>query len=263
MKTIIPSYYHTFRCIADRCRHSCCIGWEIDIDAETYERYRGVEGPFGERLRTGICGGDTPCFRLTQDERCTFFREDGLCDIICTLGEEHLCDICREHPRFYTENGEYLHAGLGLCCEEVCRLVLCEPVAFLDEETGESVPFDCRVVGANERYTPSEWAAMYRGLERLDPRWDAYLDRLEACRDFAVPTALDAAVWERLLAYFLFRHTHEYAAFCVHAVRVIQTICAAVDADFDELCEICRLYSSEIEYSDDNIQYVYEKTADA
>ena len=32
MKIIAPNYYPAFRCIADKCRHSCCIGWEIDID---------------------------------------------------------------------------------------------------------------------------------------------------------------------------------------------------------------------------------------
>ena len=233
------------------------------MDAATYERYCGVEGPFGERLRAGICGGEVPCFRLTQNERCTFLRADGLCEIICTLGEEYLCDICREHPRFYTENGDVLQAGLGLCCEEACRLVLSEPVAFVEEETGTPVPFDYRMPQAAEKYTPQEWAAQYRRLERLDPKWDAYLDRLETCRDFAVPSHIDPAIWERLFAYFLFRHTHEHAAFCAHAVRVIQTVCAAVDADFQELCEICRVYSSEIEYSDENIGYMYEKTADA
>ena len=28
----IPDYYKEFQCIADQCEHSCCIGWEIDVD---------------------------------------------------------------------------------------------------------------------------------------------------------------------------------------------------------------------------------------
>ena len=32
MQIIVPDYYKEFSCIADHCRHSCCIGWEIDID---------------------------------------------------------------------------------------------------------------------------------------------------------------------------------------------------------------------------------------
>ena len=27
----VPSYYKTFQCIADKCEHSCCIGWEIEL----------------------------------------------------------------------------------------------------------------------------------------------------------------------------------------------------------------------------------------
>ena len=33
----VPNYYDKFKCIADRCKHSCCIGWEIDIDDDTME----------------------------------------------------------------------------------------------------------------------------------------------------------------------------------------------------------------------------------
>jgi lysine-N-methylase len=35
MKLRAPKYYLDFACIADRCKHSCCIGWEIDVDADT------------------------------------------------------------------------------------------------------------------------------------------------------------------------------------------------------------------------------------
>ena len=47
----VPSYYKTFQCIADKCEHSCCIGWEIDIDEDSYEYYMGIGGAFGERLK--------------------------------------------------------------------------------------------------------------------------------------------------------------------------------------------------------------------
>ena len=47
MITVYPSYYKDFTCIAGDCRHSCCIGWEIDIDDETLEKYRSIGGAFG------------------------------------------------------------------------------------------------------------------------------------------------------------------------------------------------------------------------
>ncbi|MBR6653092.1 MAG: hypothetical protein IKL30_07995, partial [Anaerotignum sp.] len=57
MKLIAPDYYTKFQCIADRCRHSCCIGWVIDVDADTLEYYHSVEGTLGERLKNGIDEG--------------------------------------------------------------------------------------------------------------------------------------------------------------------------------------------------------------
>ena len=54
MLTVYPDYYPTFRCIAGACKHSCCIGWEIDIDSETAELYKSVPGEFGKRLSENI-----------------------------------------------------------------------------------------------------------------------------------------------------------------------------------------------------------------
>ena len=41
---IVPAYYEEFQCVADACRHNCCIGWKIDIDEETAARYQKIPG---------------------------------------------------------------------------------------------------------------------------------------------------------------------------------------------------------------------------
>lgn len=43
-----PSYYKNFRCIGSACTDNCCIGWEIEIDADTLAYYQTVSGSFGE-----------------------------------------------------------------------------------------------------------------------------------------------------------------------------------------------------------------------
>ena len=45
MKTFAPNYYPSFRCIADKCRHSCCVGWDVYIDEETlsYTSRSGID----------------------------------------------------------------------------------------------------------------------------------------------------------------------------------------------------------------------------
>lgn len=51
MKLYAPEYYKNFKCIADKCEHSCCIGWEIDIDEETLKKYENLENRNRRRKR--------------------------------------------------------------------------------------------------------------------------------------------------------------------------------------------------------------------
>lgn len=122
MLVTIPSFYKNFKCTADKCSDSCCIGWEIDIDTDTYEYYKSVGGKFGERLKKDIETDGDVHFRL-NGERCAFLNNKNLCDIYINCGKERLCEICAEHPRFHEWFGDYKESGLGLCCEEACRLL--------------------------------------------------------------------------------------------------------------------------------------------
>ena len=297
---MVPDYYPRFCCTADRCRHSCCtMDWEIDIDADTYRLYGTVEGDLGRRLRDGIDHtAAPPHFRFTADRRCPLLNENGLCDLITALGEGALCDICRDHPRFRNFFSDRIEVGLGLCCEEACRLILEntdtvrlieidddggnetlteEETAFLTWRDGifailqdRSKPFWERAAALSVAYQlprmpqdPSQTIDFYRSLERLDPEWDGYLDRHAAWdRRRHEPDVPDTA-WEQLSVYLVLRHTadglddgrlRERLAFCLHAASFIYDMCIALNADFAEMQNICRLYSGEIEYSDDNME---------
>ena len=54
MKETTIRFMRDFRCIADQCRHSCCIGWEIDIDPDSLKRFQNVPGELGQRLKDNI-----------------------------------------------------------------------------------------------------------------------------------------------------------------------------------------------------------------
>ena len=104
MSTWYPSFYPAFRCRADRCRHSCCRGWEIDVDEQSAALYRKLPGELGDELRRTLFADEEGWhFRLDGEERCPFLEADGLCRLIRRLGEEALCDICALHPRFFEE----------------------------------------------------------------------------------------------------------------------------------------------------------------
>ena len=92
---ILPDFYGRFRCKAGACQHTCCRGWDIDIDDVTADYYQQLEGPLGEAIRQHIAEGpDGWHFCLTAEGNCPFLRPDGLCQLIRQAGDDILCDIC-------------------------------------------------------------------------------------------------------------------------------------------------------------------------
>ena len=146
-----PSYIKQFHCIADKCSDTCCAGWEIVLDEDALERYEQTEGSFGRRLRKEIKrDGEEAYFALNREKRCPFLDEHNLCEIYQELGEDALCDICTEHPRFYNWVGDYTEKGLGLCCEEAERLMFAEKAPLYFEihrdENDEEISEDLKVL---------------------------------------------------------------------------------------------------------------------
>ncbi|MBR2876383.1 MAG: flagellin lysine-N-methylase [Clostridia bacterium] len=140
MIEIKPSFYNEFKCTADKCSDSCCVGWEIVVDEKTKNKYKSFGTDFGRKICDSLIedeDGDI-CFKLDERERCPFLNSENLCDIIINCGDESLCDICSEHPRFYNEFSFCTECGLGLCCEEVCRLLLEDeaPLEFIMSDDG-------------------------------------------------------------------------------------------------------------------------------
>ena len=206
-----PDFYDDFACIASRCRHSCCVGWEIDIDSDALARWETIGGALGEKMRRSIAREPAPHFVLTKGERCPLLRADGLCELILSEGEDSLCDICASHPRFYQEYPDRLEAGLGLCCEEAVRLLLAEtgplrltadgdegdalsPTPLLRQRgklfailADEAACLSDRMACCLSRYgrvltpfDPRAAADFLLTLERMDEAWTALLVRLAA-----------------------------------------------------------------------------------
>ncbi len=135
-----PGYCDDFRCIAGKCTDNCCIGWEIDIDEDTLAYYSSISGSFGQRLKDSISGG---CFTLTEHERCPFLNSEDLCDIFTELGEEHLCQICSDHPRYFEWFGDVKEGGIGMSCEEAARLILTSDFSISEKEIPDEEASAC------------------------------------------------------------------------------------------------------------------------
>ena len=307
MLYVYPDYYKDFKCIAGECRHSCCIGWEIDVDAETREYYSTVGGKIGEKLKKCISDDGQPHFILTDDDRCPFLNADNLCELILTIGEEHLCGICADHPRFKCELPGRVEVGIGLCCEAAARLILSRksPMALEYSEKAECDDeiillrdkviallqnreknlfdrFDdmlmiCRAVLPDISVT--EFASELLSLERLDDAWTGELERVI---DFA--NGLDIGPfaefmkereheYEQFAVYLIYRYfASAYdlqeaavrAAFAVLSTKLIYCLGAlkwrrGTDSfSLEDQIELVRLFSSEIEYSEENLEAVFD-----
>ena len=289
MLSVRPDFYDDFHCLASACLHSCCVGWEIDVDEDTLQYYQSVPGELGDELRRQIETEPTPHFRLSAHERCPFLNPDGLCRLICELGEDSLCDICALHPRFYNDYPGRTEMGIGLCCEEAARLLTAGsgPLRLIFESDGEgdetSMPLlalreqifqilndDSRIL--TERmdsalalmgdhllpFDAKETAAFFLALERMDGDWTKLLETLAAAPEPQLEPRLSDVRYARIAAYLVYRHfasadsEREAAArlqFCFLAVRLV---CALEPHSADAL----RLFSAEIEYSDENVEKV-------
>ena len=287
MRVFFPSYYKEFRCIADRCRHSCCVGWEIFVDEGAMARFSATGGALGDEIRKNI----TPdgMIRLTECERCPFLDERGLCRMISEKGDSFVPAICQEHPRFYHRVGDRLEGGIGMSCEEAARIILSSDDFFsmmeLDREieaadetdfdtlthrkliysilADESLDFSARVKRIREEYSipdpkvePLRWRDALSSLEYLNEE-NAELfsvGRSEKCIE-------NYKYLTRFLAYLVLRHVsiadsrdnlRARVGFSLLLTAILEDMLSERELSFDGICESARRISEEIEYSEDN-----------
>ncbi|MBQ1187442.1 MAG: flagellin lysine-N-methylase [Clostridia bacterium] len=282
-----PDYYDSFRCIADKCRHNCCIGWEIDIDDDTLKKYQTTDGSLNEKLNKNIALDPCAHFVLSENERCPFLNNQNLCELIIAGGEDMLCQICKDHPRFFGDIYGVTEKGVGISCEAAARLILTKtsPVKLISDSVVPNNDFfnyrneiftilQNREKSLNDRIAELlAWAdvslpindidfiEVYKKLERLDNDWDNYLDSIDTI-SFSIPQALEIPC-EQLICYFIYRHLSGALEDFMFAERIQFAvlsclIIASLSKNTEAMIEISRMYSCEIEYSDENINILLD-----
>lgn len=274
--TVKPIFFDSFKCIASACTDTCCKGWEIDVDGDTLEFYNSLDGDLGEFIRNKLIHNSDGVKLCLEGERCRFLREDNLCEMIIRLGEGALCDICREHPRFYSESDSICEVGVGLCCPEATRLWLSTPSEFafeddgyvLSEEEKSSLSRQMEVIEYLANGVGTLGERLYVLLGGGDCSGEAYgklralyltLEALDAnfCDSFSegVPSALDAR-YNSLAVYFVFRYWFLLGEeLCIKFTAASLIMIAAM---VGELEASAKDYSKEVEYDTDNLERIYE-----
>ena len=134
--TLEISGYRDFKCLADKCRYTCCEGWDIEIDPKTYEKWEK-----SKELLRGVKKEDLDSKKRYLINKETFskcpFLEEGLCKIVKEKGENYLSEACKTFPRIENDFENKRELSLSLSCEAVLDILDSlkrEEIGFKDKE---------------------------------------------------------------------------------------------------------------------------------
>lgn len=131
---IVPQYMQSFECIASNCPDSCCIGWRVQLDEQTFKRYKEsktspLKGEFEKYIKKNRSNQTSQNFGkivMQKDGRCPFLDEQNLCRIQKLHGEEYLSNTCYFYPRTINLVNGVLEMSATLSCPVVAQSVLLE-----------------------------------------------------------------------------------------------------------------------------------------
>lgn len=282
MLSIFPKFYKNFLCKADKCKHSCCKGWEIDIDEETAGKYLAMTGGLGAEIRQNIGKNeDSYFFKLTEDERCPFLQKNGLCKIILNIGEENICEICTMHPRFFTMLDDVELCGVGLSCEKTCELLLDDEddLVFYVEDTEEELNFS-EVLAITGLELPKEMQEFSLAVnaeninkvleimaktEPIDENWSKELSIMQDMDDVELKAKKylensDKNILNKIYQYILYRQLERLVDIDIEALinyAQYSTLFIILHTMISkELSESVRRWSEQIEYDTDNVDLI-------
>lgn len=142
-----PGYADSFRCIGGACEDTCCFGWTVPIDKETYEKYRSLPpGPLRTLVETSMLLVEDTAIKglkaspatfaiipMNESNQCPMLSEDRLCRIQTEHGHRFLSKTCATYPRIALNQGGTEEMALTLSCPEAARVVLLTPNLFISE----------------------------------------------------------------------------------------------------------------------------------
>lgn len=121
------SNYDKFKCIADKCKFTCCKGWDINIDTNTYNKWTKVNDDSKyllSNVKLKKCESKDMYFINKENhEACPFLDKQGLCYIVKKHGEEYLSSTCHMFPRIENVFDNRKELSLSCSCPEVVEII--------------------------------------------------------------------------------------------------------------------------------------------
>ncbi|SMF40220.1 flagellin lysine-N-methylase [Pseudogulbenkiania subflava] len=136
---VVPHYVTQFQCAGPACPDSCCAGWRITFDKETFLRYKNSPDPvlkplFDQYLKRNRQETSPAMYGQIllegEQQRCGLLTDGGLCQVHARLGEAALSNTCYIYPRHVRQFAGQYEQALTLSCPAAARLALLSPDAF-------------------------------------------------------------------------------------------------------------------------------------
>ncbi|MDF2652671.1 MAG: lysine-N-methylase [Paenibacillus sp.] len=132
---LVPSYMRTFSCIGSACEDTCCAGWKVELDKETYKKYTTIRDFELKRVidknvtrnRSNPTEQSYAKIKPVADNICPFLSEERLCSMQLKKGEEYLSTVCSTYPRITNMVNGVVERSATMSCPEAARLALLNP----------------------------------------------------------------------------------------------------------------------------------------
>ena len=118
--------YEKFKCIADKCKFTCCTGWDINIDTNTYNKWRGnynLNYLLDNVRFIKSDGENTYLIKKETKGDCPLLNKKGLCNIVIEHGDEYLSSTCKTFPRIENDFEDVKEITLSCSCPEVVNII--------------------------------------------------------------------------------------------------------------------------------------------
>lgn len=118
--------YDKFKCTADKCKFTCCKGWDINVDTNTYNKWKETNelNYLLDNVRFIKSNGENS-YLIKKETKgvCPLLSDEGLCNIVINHGEEYLSSTCKSFPRIENNFEDVKELTLSCSCPEVVNII--------------------------------------------------------------------------------------------------------------------------------------------
>ena len=170
MNTRIIEFYDEFECMGGRCPDTCCKGWNVAVDADTYNNYKDERGALGALLclMTKETEDGGAVFRRVCNQ-CLFLDREGLCSFQKKGRHELVPAVCKAYPRRSIVMEDECEITFELACIQAAEIFARHPGRLTLIKSNEE-PYTKNVLGNHELNFRN---FLYKSREEiLDYWWD-------------------------------------------------------------------------------------------